>query len=231
MLMAAAGVGAVILLVGGITLAVTSGGDESANAGDTTTTSVESETSTTATTTSTPAQPAGHSYTIADYIRENKLTETPIHQGNAGAPVFTMPTPPGWTAAGTRTPAWAYSAIVNDAISPTDPPSVVSLISKLVGAVDADKLLDLAPNELQNLADYESVSGPTRGTLGGFPAVSLAGFYVKEGTRRAITQTTAAVQTPGSFFVLQINADSLSRDMNALTDINKVIQREATVTP
>ncbi|WP_317159830.1 LpqN/LpqT family lipoprotein [[Mycobacterium] appelbergii] len=231
MIVAAAAIGAVILLVGGITLAVTSGGDESSTAGDATTTTTESETSTTETTATSAAQPAGHSYTIADYIRENKLVETPIHRGDAGAPVFTMPTPPGWADAGPRTPAWAYSAIVNDTITPTDPPSVISLISRLVGDVDANKLLDLAPNELQNLAEYESVSGPTRGTLGGFPAVSLAGFYVKEGKRRAITQTTAAVESPGGFFVLQINADSLSRDMNALTDVNKVITREATITP
>ncbi|MHC9296605.1 LpqN/LpqT family lipoprotein [Mycobacterium sp. LTG2003] len=231
LILAAAAIGAVVLLVGGITLAVTSGGDDSA-AADQTTTSVEtSETTTETTVSTTPKPPGGRSYTIADYIRENKITETPIHRGDPGAPVFTMPTPPGWVDAGPRTPAWAYSAIVNDAISPTDPPSVISLISKLAGNADANKLLEFAPNELQNLAEYEPIGGVTRGNLGGFPAVQLGGTYFKDGKRRAITQKTVVIESPTGFYVLQINADSLYRDFQALVDVNKAIDQQATVTP
>nr|MDT0525355.1 LpqN/LpqT family lipoprotein [Streptomyces sp. DSM 41633] len=146
-------IGAVVLLVGGITLAVTSGGDDGNGGGGETTSAVATDTS--ASETSTSPKPAAHAFTIADYIKQSGIVETPVHRGDPGAPVFTMPTPPGWIDAGPRTPAWAYSAIVNDPANPTEPPSVVSLISKLAGDVDANKLLEFAPNELQNLADYK----------------------------------------------------------------------------
>lgn len=217
---------AVVLIVGGVTLAVTSASDNAAPGPETTT---EASSTSPTTAASTPPQPPGHSYTIADYIRDNKIAETPIHRADPGAPVFTMPTPPPWTDAGTRTPAWAYSAIVNDSATPTDPPSVISLISKLVGDVDTNKLLEFAPNELQNLAEYEPVGGVTRGNLNGFPSVSLGGSYVKDGRRRAITQKTVTMPIAGGAFVLQINADSLYRDMGSLTDINKVIDAQATI--
>ncbi|MGV9800745.1 LpqN/LpqT family lipoprotein [Mycobacterium sp. NPDC003449] len=231
LLIAAAAVGAVVLLVGGIALAVTSGGDDAGS--DTTTSAQASEPSAEAETTvpATPAPPGGHRYTIADYIRENKIAETPMHRGDPGSPTLELPTPPGWVDAGTRTPAWAYSAIVNDGVNPQDPPSVISLISKLGGNVNPDKLLEFAPNELQNLTDYQPIGAITKGMLAGFPSVQLGGSYVKDGKRRAITQKTVAVQGPGGTFVLQINADSTYRDFQALVDVNKVINEQATITP
>lgn len=194
------------------------------------------ETTSTSTTTTSqaappPGQPAAANYTIADYIRDNKIVETPVHRGDPGAPEFTMPTPPGWADAGTRTPAWAYSAIVNDPASPTDPPSVISLISKLAGNVDPNKLLEFAPNELQNLTEWEPIGGVTRSNLSGFPSVQLGGNYLKDGKRRSITQKTVVIEAPSGVYVLQINADSLYRDFGALVDVNKAIDREATIKP
>lgn len=221
-------IGAVVLLVGGITLAVNSGGDSDTGGGAETTSAVATDTSDPETTTS--PKPAAHAFTIADYIKQSGIVETPVHRGDPGAPVFTMPTPPGWIDAGPRTPAWAYSAIVNDPVNPTEPPSVVSLISKLTGDVDANKLLEYAPNELQNLADYKADGDVTRGNISGFPTVHLAGTYAKGGQRRAITQTTVVIQAPGSVYVLQINADANDRDKTALTDVNKAIEAQSTIT-
>ncbi|PJK19816.1 LpqN/LpqT family lipoprotein, partial [Mycolicibacterium goodii] len=229
LIIAAAAVGAVVLLVGGITLAVSSGGDDD-SAGAATTTQT-SETASETPVTTTPKKPGEHAYTIADYIRDNKITETPVHRGDPNTPELTMPTPPGWADAGPRTPAWAYSAIVNDPASPTDPPSVISLISKLDGNVDPDKLLEFAPNELQNLTEWEPIGGVTRSNLSGFPSVQLGGSYLKDGKRRAITQKTVVIEAPSGIYVLQINADSLYRDFGALVDVNKVIDREATIKP
>ncbi|OMB98202.1 hypothetical protein A5733_08880 [Mycobacterium sp. NS-7484] len=215
------------MLVGGITLAVTSGGDDNGGGGETTS-AVATDTGTEETSTS--PKPPGHAFTIADYIKQGGFVETPVHRGDPGAPVFTMPTPPGWVDAGPRTPNWAYSAIVNDPVSPTDPPSVISLISKLAGAADPNKLLEYAPNELQNLADYKPNGEVTRGSISGFPTVHLGGTYAKGNQRRAITQTTVVIPAPGNVYVLQINADALERDKNALTDVNKAIEAQATVT-
>ncbi|OMC32149.1 serine/threonine protein kinase [Mycobacterium sp. GA-1841] len=223
-IMAAGVIGAVVLLVGGITLAVTSGGDDNGGGGETTSAVAADDSAT-----STSPKPPGHAFTIADYIKQSGFIETPVHRGDPGAPVFTMPTPPGWVDAGPRTPNWAYSAIVNDPVSPADPPSVISLISKLAGDVEPNKLLEYAPNELQNLADYKASGEVTRGNISGFPTVHLGGTYAKGNQRRAITQTTVVIPAPGNVYVLQINADALERDKNALTDVNKAIEAQATV--
>jgi serine/threonine-protein kinase len=105
------------------------------------------------------------------------------------------------------------------------------LISKLNGNVDPNKLLEFAPNELQNLEQYEPIGGVTRGNLNGFPAVSLSGSYFKDGKRRAISQKTVVVEAPSGKYVLQINADALYKDFGALVDVNKVIDQQATVVP
>ncbi len=103
------------------------------------------------------------------------------------------------------------------------------MISKLTGDVDPNKLLEYAPNELQNLADYKGSGDPVRGEISGFPSVHLGGSYAKGEQRRAITQTTVVIQAPGAVYVLQINADALERDKGALTDVNKVIEAQATI--
>lgn len=226
LIVAVAAIAGVILLVGGITFAVTSGGEENPTPGDITS---SAPTEPFGETTTTSPKPATHAFTIADYIKQSGIVETPVHRGDPGAPVFNWPIPPGWIDAGTRTPAWAYSAIVNDPVNPPDPPSVISLISKLTGDVDPNKLLEYAPNELQNLADYKGSGDPVRGEISGFPSVHLGGSYAKGEQRRAITQTTVVIQAPGAVYVLQINADALERDKGALTDVNKVIEAQATI--
>ncbi|WP_029110112.1 LpqN/LpqT family lipoprotein [Mycobacterium sp. URHD0025] len=228
LILAAGAIGAAILLVGGISLAVSSGGDNGGGGGSETTSAEATDVSGGEPTSS--RKPPAHAFTIADYIKQTGIIETPVHRGDPGAPVFTMPTPPGWIDAGPRTPAWAYSAIVNDQINPPEPPSVTSLISKLAGDVDPDKLLEFAPSELQNLAGYKPTGDVTRGNIGGFPTVHLAGTYAKGDQRRAISQTTVVIQAPGTVYVLQINADATERDKAVLTDINKVIDAQATIT-
>ena len=221
----AAAIGVVILVLGGTIWAVSSsGGDEPAPPPET------SAAPPPTTPVSTPPQPPGHSYTIADYIRDNKFVETPIHRGDAGAPVLTLPTPPGWVDAGAKAPTWAYSGIISDNITPTDPPKMFSLMSKLAGDVDVNKLLEFAPNELQNLAEYQPSGGIDRTTVSGFPSVSLGGSYLNEGRRRAIRQITTAVEVPGAVYVIQMNFDALYRDASTLADIASVVAGQTTIT-
>ena len=83
------------------------------------------------------------------------ITATPVHRGDAGAPTITFPIPDGWADAGPDTPATAYWAIVDkgpEAAKYT--PSIVATVSKLVGNVDQQKLLDLASGELKNLPGF-----------------------------------------------------------------------------
>ncbi|SRR5258705_1113747 len=54
----------------------------------------------------------GPNPTIATYVQENHIQETPIHRGDPGAPNINLPVPEGWADAGGDIPEWAYSAIV-----------------------------------------------------------------------------------------------------------------------
>ena len=86
----------------------------------------------------------GPNPTIAGYIQQNSITETPVHRGDPGAPTIDLPIPDGWAAAGPETPTTAYWAIIDtgpEAAKYT--PSIVATVSKLVGNVDQQKLLDL----------------------------------------------------------------------------------------
>lgn len=53
-------------------------------------------TSTTTTSATTSAQAAGPNYTIADYIRDNHIQETPVHHGDPGSPTIDLPVPDDW---------------------------------------------------------------------------------------------------------------------------------------
>src|ERR1700678_697649 len=62
-----------------------------------TSTSTSTSTSTTTTSSATSATPGAQAHkTIADYIRDNHITETPVHQGDPGSPTIDLPLPEGW---------------------------------------------------------------------------------------------------------------------------------------
>ena len=116
-----------------------------------------------------------------------------MKRGDPGSPTINLPTPPGWEDAGTRTPEWAYGAIVsNDPAFEADPPSVIALVSKLTGNVDQDKILEFAPGEIKNLPGFVGAEEGTSDELSGFDATQLGGTYKKNGVSRAIAQKTAA---------------------------------------
>ena len=101
----------------------------------------------------------GPNPTIASYIAENNIQETPIKMGDPGSPTIDLPVPDGWETAGADTPDWAYGAIVYtgpEAVEYT--PSIVALVSKLTGNVDPQKIIDLAPGELQNLPGRKAMN-------------------------------------------------------------------------
>src|SRR6201997_4359809 len=101
--------------------------------------------------------------TIADYITENHITETPIHHGDPG-PNVDLPVPDGWQImqnAGT-----SYGAIVlTQPANPADPPTIAALYAKLTGDVDPAKILQYAPNELMGLPGYQGSGNGQESTL------------------------------------------------------------------
>jgi len=178
------------------------------------------------------AQASGPNKTIVDYIKENGITESPVHRGDPGSPTITLPFPPGWEDAGSRTPEWAYAAIVsNDPAMAQDPPTIISLVSKLTGNVDPAKILEYAQGEIKNLPGYDGAQGGQPSTLGGFDATQIGGTYTKDGVKRAIAQKTVVIPGQDALFVLQINADGTEDQMGALMDATGVIDEQTTITP
>jgi hypothetical protein len=180
----------------------------------------------------TPDMPAGPNKTIADYVNDNKIIETPYKKGEPGAPVFDFPTPPDWELAGSKTPEWAYGAIVyQKAADPADPPFVLAIISKLTGDVDPAKILEYAPGLLQNLPGYEQDGDVEKTTLSGFDGVKFQASYLKGEVRRYIAQATVVIPgKDGAVFVLQLNADAPQDQGQVIRDAAKVINADTKIT-
>jgi len=200
--------------------------------------STSKETSTASSTKTSKAAPtsekpaAGPNKTIVDYIKENGIVESPVHRGDPGSPTIDLPFPPGWEDAGSRTPEWAYGAILaSDPAMAQDPPTVIALVSKLTGDVDPAKILEYAPGEIKNLPGYDGATEGSPSTLGGFDATQIGGTYTKDGVKRAIAQKTVVIPGNDALFVLQLNADGTEDQMGALMDATGVIDEQTKITP
>jgi len=202
-----------------------SGDEASASTSSSTSTSP----STSATSSETGAAPAaGANYTIADYVKDNHITETPVHRGDPGSPTIDLPVPDGWKVADSINTS--YGGIVLDQPdNPADPPTISALVSKLTGDVDPAKIIEYAPGELHNLPGFEDGNGKAS-TLGGFQAWQLGGTYRKNGATRLIAQKTVVIPSQGAVFVLQLNADGLESDAIPLMDATKAIDDKTTIT-
>lgn len=181
---------------------------------------------------SVPELPKGPNITIADYVAQNKIVESPVKQGDPGAPEIDFPMPPDWKAAGARKPEWAYGAIIYDkAKDPADPPFMTAIANKLSGDVDPAKVLEYAPGLLQNLPGYEQDGEVEKTTLSGFDSIVFQGSYLAGDVRRYIAQLTTVVPgRDGALFVLQLNADSPLGQEQVIRDAAKVIENETKIT-
>jgi hypothetical protein len=194
-------------------------------------TSAASSTTTSKAASPSPAPAAGPNKTIVDYIKENGIVESPVHPGDPGAPTINLPFPPGWENAGSRTPEWAYAAIVaTDPAMAQNPPTIIALVSKLTGNVDPAKILEYAQGEIKNLPGYDGAQAGSPSTLGGFDATQIGGMYLKDGVKRAIAQKTVVIPGQDALYVLQLNADGTEDQMGALMDATSAIDEQTTIT-
>lgn len=194
--------------------------------GPATMTETKSETTTAS---SAPATP--NAMTLHNYITENKIAEVPIKAGEPGTPTFDFPFPPGWSDAGEQTPDWAYGALVYDKPKdPQDPPVLYAIASKLTGNVDAAKVLELAPAQLDGLDQFTPRGAPSTTQLSGFDAVLYEGTYVHEGATRAVAQMTVVVPGKDALFVLQLNSDALESEEGVVIEAAKLISAQTQIT-
>lgn len=180
-----------------------------------------------------PAEaPAGGNETIAEYVKQNGITETPVRRGDPGTPTVELPVPAGWEDAGAKAPEYAFSALVftGDPAAAADPPTIIAIMSKLSGDVDPAKIMEYAPGELKNLPGFEGGNG-NPSTLGTFDAYQIGGTYVREGVKRLIAQKTVLIPSGPDLFVLQLNADGVEAQMGPLMDATVQIDEKTVITP
>lgn len=231
---------AVALVTAGCTGSTSGSGQTAAESTGTTTSADEPTTSTSATAAPTTGRiaprevaPTGPAPTIADYIAENGITESPVKPGDPGSPLIDLPIPEGWEAAGEETPDWAYGAILYTGPEAAEyTPSVVALVSKLVGDVDPQAVLDAAAGEATNLPGWTPMSDGKVTTLGEFPAFQLGGTWVQDGVTKIAAQKTVVIPgSDGAWYVLQLNADGLEDQIDILGPATLAIDDETTITP
>ena len=169
---------------------------------------------------------------LNSYIVNAGIAEVPFKAGDAGTPKIDFPLPPGWVLAGDRTPDWAYGAIVYDkAKDPENPPFMYAIASKLTGAVDPEKILELAPGQLNELPGFKPVEGPPqRAKLDGFDSVNYVGTYTWEGQSRSVGQETIVIPGKDALFVLQLNGEAPGGQEQVVIDAAKVIRAQTTIT-
>lgn len=173
----------------------------------------------------------GPNPTIASYVQQNGITDTPVHRGDSGAPTINLPIPDGWADAGRDTPATAYWAIVdNGPESAKYTPSIVATVSKLTGNVDRQKILDLAAGELKNLPGFNPMGDGSTSTLAGFPAYQLGGTWVDSGQTKAVAQKTVVIPASNGLYVLRLNADCLEDQIDKALPATITIDEKATIT-
>lgn len=153
-------------------------------------------TSTTTTSATTSAQAAGPNYTIADYIRDNHIQETPVHHGDPGSPTIDLPVPDDWRLLPESSRAPYGGIVYTQPADPNDPPTIVAILSKLTGDIDPAKVLQFAPGELKNLPGFQGSGDGSAATLGGFSAWQLGGSYSKNGKLRTVAQKTVVISQP-----------------------------------
>ncbi|TXI38239.1 MAG: hypothetical protein E6Q56_09275 [Mycobacterium sp.] len=165
------------------------------------------------------------------YILDNKIAEVPFQSGDPGTPKIDFPLPPDWSPAGDRTPDWAYGAIVYDkAQDPANPPFMYAIASKLTGAVDPEKILQLAPGQLNELPGFKPVEGPPqRDKLSGFDSVNYVGTYEWEGETRSVGQETIVIPGKDALFVLQLNGEAPGGQEQVVIDAAKVIRAQTKI--
>ena len=208
-----------------------SDGKTTASSSSSTATSSATASSAKPSTSETPGQAAGAKQTIADYIKENGIQETGVKMGDPNAPAVNLPVPDGWRPLKPEeVPDYAYGAIVFDGPElKADPPNIVALMSKLSGNVDPQKIIDLAPGELNNLPGYKPGNEGETGTLGDYPAYVLGGTYTRDGGTRFIAQKTVVIPKPDGLYVLQLNVDGPEAAGDVLASATQKIDSDTTI--
>ena len=167
---------------------------------------------------------------LHQYIVANKIAEIPFKKSDPGTPTIAFPFPPGWASAGDKTPEWAYGAIIySKAPDPNDPPFMYAIGSKLTGNVDPEKILELAPSQLNELPQFKPREPAHRDKVSGFDAVIYDGTFVWQGKPRAVAQATIVIPGKDALFVLQLDGEAPEGQEQPVIDAAKIIRQQTKI--
>jgi hypothetical protein len=175
----------------------------------------------------------GPNPTIASYIQQNNITQTPVHRGDPGAPTINLPIPDGWADAGPDTPATAYWAIVDNGPEAAKyTPSIVATLSKLVGDGDPQKVLDASPGELKNLPGFKPMGDGNDDSLGDSPAHEFGGTWEQDGQTKAVAEKTVVIggNDDNTVYLLQFTVDCLADQIDKVLPATMTIDEKTTIT-
>ena len=174
--------------------------------------------------------PRGPNPTITTYVAQNNIQETPVKRGDPARRRSIFAVPDGWEHAGQDTPDWACGAIVYTGPD-AGTPSIVTLVPKLTGNVDPQKIVELAPGELNNLPGWKTMNEGQASTLGEFPAYQLGGTWTQDGQTKIVAQKTVVVPGSDGLYVLQLNVDGLEDQADIIGAATDVIDEQTKITP
>ncbi|MEH3141708.1 MAG: LpqN/LpqT family lipoprotein [Mycobacterium kyogaense] len=177
-----------------------------------------------------PAGPSAGAPTIAEYLKQNNITQTMVTRGQPGVPQLNLPIPPGWADVGADTPEDAYGAIYLEAAKQAaNPPAIIARMARVNGSADTAKLLEYAPNAVTRAPGWD---GPTTGgpsTLGGFDAVQIAGTATLNGAPTFVARKTVVITAPQALYLLALDAQGPLDQQPALMDAMRVIDEQTTI--
>ena len=98
------------------------------------------------------------------------------------------------------------------------------------GDIDPQKILELAPAQLNELPGFKATGEPERDTLSGFDAIDYVGTYELDGKTRAVGQQTIVIPGEDSLFVLQLNAEAPAGQEQVVIDAANLIGDQTKIT-
>ena len=153
--------------------------------------------------TSPPSEPG---YTVDDYVKDNGITETAIPPGATDAPQLTVPVPAGWIELPRDKPSDPWGSLILDGSAEPFATGIIVEYDKFTGPVDPATILELAPNSIQELPDYEGPETGEPSQVSGFDAVDIAGPSSYESKPAYSSLTTVVVPGEGGLYVLTLSA-------------------------
>jgi hypothetical protein len=170
-------------------------------------------------------------FTVADYIKQVGATEKVLTREDSDGVTVDLPIPKGWATSKEYGDAGSYGAIVyKGAADKANPPHVLAVFVKLEGSVEADKILQYAPQELRNLDNFKELTPAQPSKLGGYDAVQYAGMFDSDGQTLLIAQKTVVVPAAsGGLYVLQLNAYAPQNEADILSAVMDEIDSTTTI--